>query len=169
MMLVTIYIFLFIELLFVGILDFKYKKISNYWHVVNIALFVFLLFSFPNLYQLSWQTFFFPLVFLLVGYLSFLIKLVGAGDTKFLFGLYLLIPYPLHEEAFLCLAYTTVVVGLFLFFQNTVKNFDRILVAWKTKDTSLIKGVYGKKFSFAPVIFISWIWFGWENYKAFIN
>ena len=45
--------------------------------------------------------------------------------------------------------------------KNILENLDRLIVAFRTSNLSLIKGVFGKKFTFAPVIFVSWLWFGW--------
>jgi prepilin peptidase CpaA len=159
---IGVYVFLFLQLAVVAYVDYLKKRISNYWSILNLAVYPILLFICPDSYEFSFSTFFIPLIFFGVGYVGFLLKLVGAGDTKFLFALFLLVPLPLHEQMFICLAWATVIVGFSLFLVNTIKNFDKIILAWGTKDVRIIKGIYGKKFSFAPVIFLSWMWFGWQ-------
>jgi prepilin peptidase CpaA len=60
------------------------------------------------------------------------------------------------------LVYSTIAIGLYLLTYNTFKNFDKLSSSLKTMDVKGIKGVYGTKFAYAPVIAISWIAFGWE-------
>lgn len=163
----ALYIFAIIELIFVSYLDFKYKKISNYWSLVNLIGFFILLFLYPDLFSFSLHTFFYPLVFLGVGFFLFVVKVMGGGDSKFLFSFFLAIPESYHEAFFLKLIYSTVVVGLTLFIFNTFKNFDKIKVVIATKDIKHLKDVYGTKFAYAPVIALSWILFGWEIRKIF--
>jgi prepilin peptidase CpaA len=153
---------MFIELGVVSYIDLKSRKISNFWPLLNLALFFLCLTLFPDQYVMSWTTFFFPLVFLMVGFILYLLKIMGPGDSKFLFSLYLLTPVHLHEATFLCLAYSTVFVGGTLLAVNTIRNFDRIKTALIIRDVAAIKGVYGKKFPYAPVILFSWAWLGWE-------
>lgn len=159
---IGIYIFLFLQLVAVAYIDYLHKRISNYWSILNLLVFFGMLFLMPERYHFSFQTFSIPFIFFVVGYIGFLLKLIGAGDTKYLFALFLLVPVPLHEALLVCLAWTTIMVGFSFFLVNTIKNFDKIILAWHIKDVAIIRGVYGKKFSFAPVIFLSWIWFGWQ-------
>ncbi|WP_127715146.1 prepilin peptidase [Halobacteriovorax sp. HLS] len=158
---VSVYFFLMIQLFFVAYNDFKNKKISNVWPIINIALYFAVVFFFPTQYKINFETFIFPLAFFFVGIILFMMKIMGAGDSKFLLSFYLLIPLEMHEQAFIFLAYSTVVVGLSLLFTNIFKNLDTIIVALKTKNLILIKGVFGQRFSYAPVILVSWLWFGW--------
>ena len=64
---------------------------------------------------------------------------------------------------FLCLLLSTIIVGLFLLIMNALNNFEKILTAIRYMDTMAIKKIFGTKFSYAPVILISWMWFGLEN------
>ena len=158
---ISVYIFLVFQLFFVAYGDFKDKKISNVWPVINIVFFIISAFIFPNHYNFSLSTFLFPITFFVVGFILFILKIMGAGDSKYLLSFYLLIPVALHEDAFVFLAYSTVVVGLSLLFSNIFKNLDIIVVAIKSRNLILIKSIFGKKFSYAPVILVSWLWFGW--------
>ena len=99
--------------------------------------------------------------FFVAGFILFIFKIMGGGDSKYLSSFYLLIPYHLHEEAFSALLVATLFIGGSVFMKNILENLDRLIVAFRTSNLSLIKGVFGKKFTFAPVIFVSWLWFGW--------
>ena len=160
---ISIYLTLLIEMIFVSYVDLKKKKISNNWIFVNCILYIAALIFFPKIYNFSWEVLVFPLSFLFVGYILFLLKIMGAGDSKYLAMLFLLIPLRLQEEYFLTLTYITIWVGLILLSRNSIKNFEKLVVAYKLKDIRIVKGVYGKKFSFAPVIMVTWIWFGLKN------
>jgi prepilin peptidase CpaA len=107
--------------------------------------------------------FLYPLAFLIVGFGLYFLKIMGGGDSKYLSSLYLLVPFNYHEKVFIFLLYTTVIVGSSLLVFNVIKNFDRIIVLAKLQDVVGIKKIFGKKFTYAPVIFISWMWFGWQN------
>ncbi len=158
----TLFIFLSIELLIISYIDLKERKISNYWSILNLLAFLICLFVYPNIYEFSLNTFFYPFAWLFVGFFLFALKVMGGGDSKFLFSFFLMIPENFHEPFLMKLIYSTVVVGLFLLIFNTIRKFDILSVAVMTKDTSQIKRVYGTKFSFAPVIALSWMIFGWE-------
>ena len=95
----------------------------------------------------------------------FLVKIMGGGDSKYLFSIYLLIPIALQDSAFLNLVYSTLFLGGIIFITNIIRNFDKIIDAIKSKDMGSLRIIIGRKFSFSPIILISWIFFGWENYK----
>lgn len=163
-----LFVFLAIELAFVSYIDIRYRKISNYWALLNFVLFISLLFVFPMFYKFNFVTFFYPTVFLGVGFFLFVLKIMGGGDSKFLFSFFLLVPEAFHEAFFMKLVYSTIAIGLYLLLYNTFKNFDKLSLSLKTMDLKGIKGVYGTKFAYAPVIAISWIAFGWEIRNQFI-
>jgi len=157
----TVYIFLLIQLFFVSYIDVTKKKIPNFWVLINLVFAIVIISFFPS-YEFSLSLFLYPLSFFVVGFLLFILKIMGGGDSKYLFSMFLLIPTHRHEEYFLCLAYMTVMVGLSLFLINIARNRKKILVAIRYKDMGRIKDVFGKKFTFAPVILLAWIWFGWN-------
>lgn len=163
-----VYLIILIELIFVGYFDFKYKKISNRWSVFNLILFIAFVFTLPELYQFSWQAMFFPLVFFVITFFLYLARIMGAGDSKFLFTFYMIIPAQYQESVFLYQAYLTIAIGGSLLIFNTAKNFDKLKLAFIYHDLSLVKNVYGKKFAYAPVILGAWIWFGvYRAYEVF--
>lgn len=161
-----LFLFLGLELAFVSFIDIRYRKISNNWSILNIVLYLACLVVFPTLYKFNIETFFFPLVFLGVGFFLFLLKVMGGGDSKYLFSFFLLVPEIYHEVFFLKLIYSTIAIGVYLLIYNSIKNFDKLLVALAMKDIKEIKSLYGTKFAYAPVIAISWIAFGWEIRKS---
>lgn len=158
---ISVYLFLIFQLFFVAYNDLKNKKISNVWPIINISFYLIVVFLFPTHYQFDLETFVFPVAFFIVGIILFMLKVMGAGDSKYLLSFYLLIPVAQHEEAFIFLAYSTVIVGLSLLFTNILKNLDIIVVALRTKNLILLKSIFGQRFSYAPVILVSWLWFGW--------
>ncbi len=157
---ISVFIFLLIELIFVSYIDVTKRKIPNMWVLINLFFAIIIFFLIPT-YKFSFSLFLFPLSFLIVGFALFMLKIMGGGDSKFLFSMFLLIPTALHEQYFLCLAYMTVFVGFTLFIINIARNHKKIRLAIKYKDIGRIKNVFGKKFTFAPVILFAWIWFGW--------
>ncbi len=159
----TVFIFLSIQLLFVAYADLKTKTISNYWILINVSVYSVMLFIFPSVYTFSLETFIFPLAFFIVGFVLFYLKIMGGGDSKYLSSMFLLVPTEFQDTTFIYLLYTTIIVGSTLIVFNVLKNFDKILFMARTYDISGIKRIFGKKFTYAPVIFIAWMWFGWQN------
>ncbi len=158
----TLFIFLSLELLIISYIDIKQRKISNYWTLLNLVIFILCLFVYPHNYDFSLNTFFYPFAWLFVGFFLFALKIMGGGDSKFLFSFFLMIPESFHEPFLMKLIYSTVIVGFSLLVFNTIRKFDILSVALMTRDASQFKRVYGTKFSFAPVIALSWMIFGWE-------
>lgn len=167
----SVYFFLLFQLCIVAYVDFKTKKISNKWSLVNILIFIICLFLYDHFYQVSFVSLFYPFTFLLVGFILFVLNIMGAGDVKYLFSFYLLVPLQSQETAFLCLAYATLMTGIILLFLNIIQKFDKLKLAIGLKDIKIIKSIFGTRFSYAPVILLSWIWFGWLiwNKKVFID
>jgi prepilin peptidase CpaA len=156
-----IYSLVFLELTFVAWIDFKTSIISNYWFLVNILAFVLFSIFLPDVYVFGIKNFFLPLAFIFVGYMLFTLNIMGAGDSKYLFSLFILIPYESQDYMLYTLIYSTVVVGGMSFFINIYQNTQKLKLAFENKNVELIKGIFGKKFTYAPVILLSWIWFGY--------
>lgn len=164
----VIYIFLLIELVFVALIDFKTKKISNLWSLVNIAFFLATFFIFPDQYILSLKLFMIPVGILIGGFILYLLKIMGAGDTKYLVTFFLLIPLTLHETVFVYLAQSTIIIGLCILTYNAIKNYSNFFFAVRTWDKALFRQIFGTKFTYAPVILFSWMWLGWEQKKLIL-
>jgi prepilin peptidase CpaA len=152
------------QLLVVAYTDLKTKKISNVWFFINFLFFCVLSFIFPRIYLWQLNTFIFPVVFLLAGFILFWMNIMGGGDSKYLSSFYLLIPSAFQDTVFLYLLWTTIIVGSSLLLFNALQNFDRLLFLFRIQDLNGIKKIFGTKFTYAPVIFISWMWFGWMNF-----
>lgn len=163
---IMVFIFLSIQLLVVAYVDFKTSKISNIWVLINFIFFCVLTIVYPKIYVWNLTIMLFPVAFLLVGFALFVMNIMGGGDSKYLSSLYLLIPLGFQETALLYLLYTTVIVGSSLLLFNTLKNFDKIVLLVRIGDVKGIKKIFGKKFTYAPVIFIAWMWFGWQNHSV---
>lgn len=161
-----VFVFISIQLLFVAYVDFKTSKISNVWLLINFIFFCVLTFVYPQVYVWDISALLFPVAFLLVGFVLFVMNIMGGGDSKYLSSLYLLVPLGFQDTVFLYLLYTTVIVGSSLLLFNALKNFDKIVLLVKVGDVVGIKKIFGKKFTYAPVIFIAWMWFGWQNYSV---
>jgi prepilin peptidase CpaA len=159
-----VFIFIAIQVLVVAYVDFKTRKISNVWILINFIFFCVLTYLFPGTYTWTLSSLIYPLAFLFVGLVLFLMNIMGGGDSKYLASFYLLIPLRYQELVFLYLLYTTVIVGSSLLLFNALKNFDNIVLLIKLGDVNGIKKIFGKKFTYAPVIFIAWMWFGWQNH-----
>ena len=161
-MLASIFFFILLELSVVSYADLMYKKIKNIWSVLNILIYAVFIFLIPGAYFFSFGHLFYPIVFLFVGFFLFAIKIMGGGDAKFLATLFLLIPTYFHDKFLLLLLYSTVFVGVTMFIYNCYSNWSTIKLAWGHRDIKLIKGVFGTRFTYAPVILLGWIWLGWE-------
>ena len=88
----TFYYFLLIELFAVSILDLKTRQIKNFWSFLNLGLLVLFVLMFPDSYRFGYDHFIHSIVFFSIGFIFFIIKIMGAGDTKFLTTFFLLIP-----------------------------------------------------------------------------
>jgi prepilin peptidase CpaA len=161
----VVFVFLSFQLLLVAYIDFKYKKISNFWILINFLFFCLLTWVFPQIYLWNIKTVIFPIAFLFVGVLLFALHIMGGGDSKYLSSFYLLVPVGFQDTVFLYLLYTTIIIGSSLLLFNVLKNFDRIIALVTVGNIAGIKKIFGKKFTFAPVVFVAWMWFGWQNYS----
>lgn len=158
----VVYWLLVLELACVAWGDVRTQKIPNWWSLLNIGWFAGFLFIWPETYPLAWTTFLYSTVFLVVGFVLFLLKIMGGGDSKFLFSFFLLVPVTLQWRALLLLLLSTILIGGFLLVTNLSKNHEKIVASIKTGYIKGIKECFGTKFSFAPVILLAWLWLGWE-------
>ncbi len=159
-----VYAFMFIQIFMVAINDVKYRKISNQWMILNMTLFVALLFIAPEHYQLTTETFFYSLTFLLVGFVGFFLKIMGPGDSKYLFSLFLVTPLVWHNSFFSVLLYSTCIIGGFSILTQLAQNYEKIADYAKVGYSKGIRECMGSKFPYAPVILMSWAWMGHHLY-----
>lgn len=158
----AIYWFMVLELSVVAWGDIRTKKIPNMWSILNLICFAWLLWLWPEHYPLAWGTLLYSVVFLAVGFVLFLLRIMGGGDSKFLFSFFLLIPVSLQPRALVLLLVSTILIGGFLLLTNLGKHHEKIVAHVKSGYIRGIKQYFGTKFSFAPVILLAWLWLGWE-------
>ena len=157
---ITFFILLGLELLVVAYLDLKHKKISNLWSLLNLAIFPVLLFLLPGIYVLDWSLLIFPLGFIVIGFILFLLDIMGAGDSKYLASLFLLIPLDRQFLYFEKLVQVTLIVGALLLIKTVLKNMDKIKAYFVSHHWRGFKDLIRSRFSYAPVMFLAWILFG---------
>jgi len=148
------------QLLIVSWIDIRTKKISNLWVPANIAIALIFYFLFPSSFPFSWQLFYFPLGFIVGGFLLFLVGIMGAGDSKYLAGFFLLVPVDLHFIFFTKLIIATMVVGAVLLANSIIKNFSQIRSFLWAQYWQGLRNIIKSNFSYAPVILLAWLILG---------
>lgn len=152
------YLIILLELIIVSVVDLKIKKISNYWIMVNLSL-AAIAYG-VGLYSFQWECLIFPLGTIVVGFLLFLVSIMGAGDSKYLASLFLVLPYHFHRPYLEYVLLSTILVGVILIGMKLISRFTRI------KGYALsfhLKGVLSEirsRFSYAPVLLLAWILLG---------
>jgi prepilin peptidase CpaA len=121
-------------------------------------LFLFLPLLWPGYYQYQFNVWIVPLAFLGVGFILFKLDIMGAGDSKYLFSLFLLIPQNLHEELLIRLLFITVCVGGSLLGWKMLTRWQEFKHALITRGARM-RTLIGGKFTYAPVILGAWVWF----------
>ncbi len=156
---------IFLELLVVGWIDFKTKKISNKWSFVNLLLGAIFHSSFRSLYPLTWEIFIFPLGFIVIGFLLYLIGVMGAGDSKYLASLFLIIPLEYHLLFFRKLVICTILTGGILLVIRVFKERRQLKEFLYTKYWSGITATVRSRFSYAPVVTLAWLLVGFDVWR----
>lgn len=158
-------VLVFLELCFVSWTDIRIKKISNWWFLVHLVLFVCLHFLDSHTYELSFSTFIFPLGFLVLGFGLFWMGIMGAGDSKFLASLFLIVPSDLHLLLLQKLIYSTLIVGFLVLSFKIARDFKAIRAYALSSYWRGIVSSIRSRFSYAPVILLAWLIFGSEVWK----
>ncbi|MGE3609453.1 MAG: prepilin peptidase [Bacteriovoracaceae bacterium] len=153
------------EILIVAYLDFKLKKISNYWVVLNIILSAVFYLFWSTQYPWSWELFLFPVGFVFLGFVLFLMNIMGAGDSKYLASLFLIIPVEYHLPFFEKIIYSTLIVGAISLIIKIFQNFRKMKVFIFSYYWAGVKDIIKSRMSYAPVIFLAWLLFGVSLWK----
>ena len=161
----VVLIVVMIELLLVGWIDFKTKKISNYWVILNVILSIALYMVASDVYQLSWNILIFPLGFIVAGFVLFLLNIMGAGDSKFLASLFLLTPSEYQIILFEKILVSTIVSGALLLSLGFVRNRKVLIAFMINRHWRGIRDIIKSRFSYAPVISVAWLLLGRELWK----
>lgn len=158
----TVFIFVLIELIAVSYGDMRTKKIPNFWAILNIIIFIIFLITLPNQYPFVFAMFLHSLAFLGVGFILFLLKIMGGGDSKYLFSFFLLVPLALHAALLNNLLISTTIIGSVFLIRNIIKNYSGIYSNLRIGQFRALKNYFGTKFPFAPVILVSWLFTGYD-------
>jgi prepilin peptidase CpaA len=161
----VVYSIILLELFPIVFFDIKYRKISNYWSLLNFVLFFILLFVFKEKYTVSLLMFKLPGIFLLAGLILYKLKMVGAGDVKYIFSLLFLVPLSYQGEYLTLLGFTSVAYAIVNIFIKYLREFDTFFFYLKTVNIKGMMKLTGKKVPFAPAMLMAWIWFGWMFQK----
>ncbi len=161
-MLTVVFVLILCELLTVAWIDFKTEKISNKWILVNTIAAVLLHAFARTLYPLSWEVLIFPVGFIVVGFFLYLLNVMGAGDSKFLASLFLIIPLEFHMPFFEKLIICSIAVGAILFIYRIYKNGSELKSYFMAHYWEGIRKTLKSRFSYAPVIFLAWIILGFN-------
>lgn len=160
MLFTVVYALILLQVAVVAWIDFKREIISNYWIVTNGLIAVTLPFLLPSLYPLTWEILLFPLGFLIFGFVLFLLNIMGAGDSKYLASLFLLIPLEHQLIFFEKLVISTISTGAILLVIRIFREGRTIKAYLLSSYWGGIKQILRSRFSYAPVILIAWILFG---------
>jgi prepilin peptidase CpaA len=104
--------------------------------------------------------FIYPIGFIVLGFVLFVFHVMGAGDSKYLASLFLVTPTPFHPLLMEKLLTVTIFVGTILIILKFVKSAEKIRVYLMTFHLAGLKSEISSRFSFAPVILVSWILYG---------
>jgi prepilin peptidase CpaA len=156
----TIFSVIAIELLIVAWFDLKKKKISNLWPLFNLALAIVFFVSFPTLYQWDYSLLLFPLGFIVGGFILFLMDIMGAGDSKYLASLFVVIPLDHQYLYFQKLVMMTLVVGSLLLLRSLISNYEKIRAYFNSHYWRGFKDIIRSRFSYAPVMLLAWLLLG---------
>ncbi|HXH31628.1 MAG TPA: prepilin peptidase [Bacteriovoracaceae bacterium] len=164
-MLSSLYLYLLLQLLAVTFIDIRSRKISNLWPLANLSVAILLYAFLQEQYPLTFRALVFPLGFILIGFPLFLLKIMGAGDSKYLASLFLLLPVTLHESFFEGLVISTVFIGAVLLTMKVATDFRRIGADLRARQWGELRKKLASRFSYAPVILIAWVLLGIKLWK----
>ncbi len=150
--------FLLIELFIVSYIDIRKKIISNYWSILHLSIYLVLTIFSGELPPAT--HFIFPFGMIAIGFILYLFHIMGAGDSKYLASLFLLIPTSLHMLYMEKLLTVTIFVGSILLTMKFVKSAAKIKAYLVTFYLKALRAELHSRFSYAPVILMAWILFG---------
>ena len=153
------------QLMLVAWFDLKKKTISNYWPVLNLLTAIAVYLSLPQTFEFSWAIFLFPIGFIVIGFLLFLVGIMGAGDSKYLASLFLVIPVQYHLPFFEKLLIATILIGGILLTFKIIMNFSKLRAYMWAQYWKGLKETIRSKFSYAPVILLAWIILGVQEWR----
>lgn len=160
-----IFFIILAELLIVAWVDIKIKKIFNYWFFINSALSIGLHYFLPEYYPMSWEILIVPIGWIVFGFLLFLLGIMGAGDSKYLASLFLVVPLERHFSFLEHILIATFWVAGFILLINIIRNFRDFKAYTISAYWIGIKNKLKSSFSYAPVILLAWLLEGLSLWK----
>lgn len=151
-----------VQLIIVGWIDFKTAKISNKWLFLNAALAVILHICASDLYPITWEILIFPAGFIAIGFILFLMNVMGAGDSKYLAGLFLIVPLEYQVLFFEKLVLSTIFTGTILLLVRIFIHREKLRAYFISRYWDGIKETIRSRFSYAPVVTVAWILLGFN-------
>lgn len=155
-----IYWLILTQLIFVSIIDIKIKKISNLWFFANLLLSLTFHFVYPEAYPWDWAVLVFPIGWIIIGFILFILGIMGAGDSKYLASLFLIVPIEQQVVMFEKIIYSTLIVAIILLAFKITKDFQKIKAYALSTYWQGIKESIRSRFSYAPVILLAWVLLG---------
>jgi prepilin peptidase CpaA len=155
-----IYWLILTQLIFVSIIDVKIKKISNLWFLANLLLGFTFHFLYPEAYPWDLAVLVFPIGWIIIGFLLFVLGIMGAGDSKYLASLFLVIPVEQQAIMLEKIIYSTLIVGFIFLTFKIAKDFQKIKAYALSTYWQGLKESVRSRFSYAPVILLAWILLG---------
>lgn len=160
-MLKWIVVVVFFELLIISWIDVKTKKISNFWPMVNFVGAVLLYFFFKDLFVFNWEILILPLTLVLSGFFLFHWGVMGAGDSKLVASLLLILPQSLQIIFFEKLIYLTILTAAVMILMKVLRLKKNVNTSVNVIGHKRVKS----KFSYAPVVALAWIFLGFSIWK----
>lgn len=160
-----IFLLVLLQLAVVSWIDVKTKKISNLWFPLNLVLSIGLHFLFPEAYPWVWATLLFPIGWIILGFILFIFGVMGAGDSKYLASLFLIIPVEQQVVMIEKIVISTVVVGATMLSLKILKDFKKNRAYALSSYWLGLRDSIRSHFSYAPVILLGWILVGLEQWN----
>lgn len=89
---------------------------------------------------------------------------MGAGDSKYLASLFLLIPPDRHMLMLEKLVYATLAVGIITLMMKFLRDFQKIKSYAFSTHWNGLKESLRSRFSYAPVILLAWLLLGAQEW-----
>ncbi len=153
-----------LQLLLVSWLDIKHKKISNLWLPLNLGLAISFYIRFQDQYPFAWAVLIIPATWIILGFILFVLGIMGAGDSKYLASLFLVIPPDRHMPMLEKIVYATLAVGIVTLLLKFLRDFQKIKSYAFSTHWSGLKESLRSKFSYAPVILLAWLLLGAQEW-----
>lgn len=140
--------------------DARHGTVPNAWPLLNLALFPAALLLFPHAYgPLGWGTAAAPLLWLAAGFVLFRLRIMGAGDSKYLASLFLLVPEGLRAALFLRLVLASALGCGALLAARLARRAGPILALDPARAPALLREAVAGRAPFAPVVLAAVAWF----------